>query len=117
MKGIFETIKCKFYECCQEPYLLKNYSKLEYLLSKNLFGQPLVKNTLLTSIKSHLELKNPSKALVISFHGSPGVGKTFVSQILAESLYLKGSKSGFFKFFIATKDFNLNQKLDEYKVF
>ncbi|RNA12153.1 Torsin [Brachionus plicatilis] len=109
------TIKCQFYECCQKPYLLRNYSKLEHLLNDKLYGQPLVKNTLLSSIKGHLELKNPSKALVLSFHGSAGVGKTFVSQILAESLFLKGTKSSFFKFFIATKDFALNQKIDEYK--
>ncbi|CAF0830420.1 unnamed protein product [Brachionus calyciflorus] len=111
----FDAIKCKFYECCREPYLQKDYVKLELYLKMKLFGQPLVKNTLISAIKGHYELKNPSKALVLSFHGSTGVGKTYVSQILAESFYMKGTKSAYYKVFVATKDFPHNEKINEYK--
>ena len=78
-KGLFffETIKCKLYECCQEPYLQFNLAKLERNLNNNLFGQPLVKNTLYTALKGHFNLKDPKKALVLSFHGSTGVGWYF----------------------------------------
>lgn len=111
----FYNIKCKFYECCREPYLQFNLAKLERNLNNNLFGQPLVKNTLYTALKGHFELQNPKKALVLSFHGSTGVGKNYVSQFVADSLYLKGSKSKFFKMFIATKHFPHNDRISEYK--
>lgn len=72
--GIFDKLKCYLYECCGQPYLKRDFSKLERTLNQNLFGQPLVVNTLLAALKGHLEIKNPSKALVLSFHGSTGVG-------------------------------------------
>lgn len=85
-------------------------------LDTKIFGQPLVKKTIMNAIKSHLELKNNQKALALSFHGSSGVGKTFVSQIIAQSLYKEGIKSKFFKVFVATRDFPFNEKINQYKV-
>jgi hypothetical protein len=110
---------------------------LESSLNKNLFGQPLVTTTLINALKGHFSIKEPKKALVLSFHGSTGVGKNFVSQFIgklidliaffffnflifiyfkAESLFLKGIKSKYFKQFISTRDFPHNEKLTEYKV-
>jgi hypothetical protein len=37
-------------------------------------GQPLAHNLILNSISSHLKTENPSKALVLSLHGSTGTG-------------------------------------------
>ena len=51
-----------------------DFDELAVNLEKYLYGQPLVKKTLVSALKSHLGLKNPKKALVISFHGSTGVG-------------------------------------------
>lgn len=59
--------------------------------------------------------KTQKKALVLSFHGSTGVGKNYVSQFVADSLYLKGSKSKYFKMFISTKHFPHNDRIGEYK--
>jgi hypothetical protein len=73
--GPFELVKCKFYECCNDHYLKKDLNRLEENLDKYLFGQPLVKRVLLSSLKGHFNLKSPQKALVLSFHGSTGVGK------------------------------------------
>lgn len=117
ISGFFflSNLKCALYECCREPYLQLNLAKLEKNLNNHLFGQPLVKNTLYTALKGHYSLKNPKKALVLSFHGSTGVGKNFVSQFVAESLFMKGTRSKFFKQFISTKDFPHNDRIDEYK--
>jgi len=109
------NIKCYFYECCSKPYLQLNLNKLERNLDKYLYGQPLVRNTLITALKGHFSLKDPKKALVLSFHGSTGVGKNFVSQIVAEALYQKGARSKYFKQFISTKDFPHNEKIGEYR--
>lgn len=67
-------MKCFFYECCQAPYLTRDFDRLESELSKNLYGQPLVLRTVVPALRAHFELKNPKKALVMSFHGSSGVG-------------------------------------------
>ncbi len=81
--NFLQRAKCAFYECCEAPYLSRNFTNLEYKLNKYLYGQPLVKNTLLSAIKGHFELSNPRKALVLSFHGSTGVGKyLFLCQLL-----------------------------------
>jgi len=48
-------------------------------------GQPLAHNLILKSISSHMNTENPSKALVLSLHGSTGTGnyhnfRTFIRQ-------------------------------------
>lgn len=111
----FKSIKCMFYECCRPPYIKQNFTNLENKLNKYLYGQPLVKNTLVAALKSHFVLENQRKALVLSFHGSTGVGKNYVTQFVAESLFERGVRSRYFKQFIATKDFPHNDKINEYK--
>ena len=68
------------------------------------------------SLRSHVSKRQPSKALVLSFHGETGVGKNYVAQFVAESLYAKGLDSKFVHLFIATVDFPDDEKLDEYKL-
>ena len=113
---MYTKVKCLFYECCDAPYLKKNFSALELKLSQNLYGQPLVKTTVINALKGHFELSNPRKALVLSFHGSTGVGKNYVSNLIVESLFSKGIKSRYVKLFVATKDFPHNERINEYKV-
>ena len=84
----YNKLYCTFYECCQAPYLQFNLAKLEKNINNNLFGQPLVKNTLYSALKGHFELQNPKKALVLSFHGSTGVGQLFGVQILFSNVFL-----------------------------
>ncbi len=72
---ILKHVKCKLYECCSAPYLRNNFTLLEENLNNSLFGQPLVKNTIVNALKGHFNLNGPKKALVLSFHGSTGVGK------------------------------------------
>ena len=49
-------------------------------MNNQLFGQPLVKKTLLSALKAHFEIENPRKALVLSFHGSTGVGTSILNK-------------------------------------
>ncbi len=71
---IINHFKCKLYECCSEPYLRNNFTQLEYNLNQSLFGQPMVKSTIVNALRGHFSLNGPKKALVLSFHGSTGVG-------------------------------------------
>ncbi len=88
---MFNKVKCVFYECCQAPYLRTNFDLLERKMNNQLFGQPLVKKTLLSALKAHFELSDPRKALVLSFHGSTGVGIRIykVKEILCLLLRIK----------------------------
>lgn len=113
--NIINHIKCKFYECCSPPYLRNNFTQLEQNLNSSLFGQPMVKNTIVNALRGHFSLDGPKKALVLSFHGSTGVGKNYVVQFIANTLFARGVRSKFFKLFIASRDFPHNDKIDEYR--
>ena len=68
-----------------------------------------------TMIKSHREDSNPSKPLVLAFHGSTGTGKNFVSAVIAEQLYLKGMNSKYVHKFLSSHLFPDRNKIDAYK--
>ncbi|CAB3257121.1 unnamed protein product [Arctia plantaginis] len=117
----WDTLKdytiCKHMECCNDDHVPFDINKLKLSLSQRMFGQPLV-NELVHILHAHKEaLNNDSKgnkkALVISLHGWPGLGKNYVSTMIAEALYKKGMKSKYVKLFMGIKDFdcsNLNEK-------
>lgn len=75
-----------------------------------MFGQPLV-SELVNIISAHKEsiydeTKRNKKALVISLHGWSGVGKNYVTTMIAEALYSKGIQSKYVKLFMGKKDFS-----------
>ena len=72
---LIKHVKCKLYECCSAPYLRNNFTFLEENLNRSVFGQPMVKSTIVDALRGHFSLNGPKKALVLSFHGSTGVGK------------------------------------------
>ena len=98
-------------------------TKLEQNLNKHLHGQPLAKNAVLSSLKSHfdisLEKSSHNKALVLSFHGPVGVGKNYAAMFIVDSLFDKGVRSKFFIHFIASRDFSStkNEQIIDYKVY
>ncbi|XP_023235263.1 torsin-1A-like [Centruroides sculpturatus] len=109
---------CAKTECCTDNWRKANFSNLSIALTSTLHGQHLVKQILLPSIRGHLIDNDPKKALVLSFHGGTGVGKNFVTRLIAENLYVQGMKSKYFHLFIHTRDFKFASepnKLNEYK--
>jgi torsin-1 len=78
---LYQKVKCNYYECCEPPHIRNNFALLDRNLDDHLYGQPLVKKTLKNALKGHFTLKNPRKALVLSFHGPTGVGKLFLNSI------------------------------------
>ncbi|KAH9513947.1 Torsin-1A [Bulinus truncatus] len=101
----FDTIICHFRPCCNDKWIIKNITGLEAELQSKLHGQHLVQKTVISHIKGHLRSSNPPKALVLSFHGPTGVGKNFVSRIIAENLYRDGLHSEYVHLISATKEF------------
>nr|XP_024215209.1 torsin-1A-like [Halyomorpha halys] len=84
-------------ERCNSNWIKKDIEGLSSDLKSKVFGQPLIGKALLSSLKFFLENDNPSKPFVMSFHGSPGTGKTMVSQLIAANMYFKGTKSKFYR--------------------
>lgn len=81
-----------------------------------LFGQHLVKQTVIPALSAHMRPDSLSrKPLVMSFHGTPGTGKSFVSDLIAQALFHEGAKSKFVHKYMGRADFSHPLKVEEYK--
>ena len=56
-------------------------------LAANLHGQDTAVNLLADAVCDHVASPRPNKPLVASLHGSPGIGKSYFHQLLAQALY------------------------------
>ncbi|RXG56924.1 Torsin-1B, partial [Armadillidium vulgare] len=116
-KNFDKFLGCRFSECCSLRTGSGGWMPgLASSLDNNLHGQHLVKNIVLKSLKAHFSNRDPSKALVLSFHGWTGSGKNFVSKMIAESIYQLGLKSKFVHLFVSTVHFPHEDKADIYKL-
>ncbi|XP_076157921.1 torsin-1A-like isoform X2 [Alosa pseudoharengus] len=88
---------------------------LEMAVSNKLLGQHLASSIILKTVTRHMEYPNPKKPLVLSLHGLPGTGKSFVSRLIPESIYNNGMQSKFVHLFTATLDFPYKEYLKTYK--
>ncbi|BFZ24380.1 hypothetical protein BsWGS_27418 [Bradybaena similaris] len=111
----YGAIRCKFSICCDDWGIIKNFTGLEHDLASKLHGQHLVQKTVLRHLRSHLQSDSPQKALVLSFHGPTGVGKNFVSRIIADNIYKDGVKSPFVHMLSATREFPHEAMVPFYK--
>jgi len=91
-------------------------SGLEHDFATLLHGQHLVSDTVVRSIRGHLRNPNPSKALVLSFHGWTGCGKNFVSKIIANNLFRLGMNSNFVHLYVSSYHFPHADSVELYKV-
>jgi pantothenate kinase-related protein Tda10 len=56
-------------------------------LGRNLFGQHIASEVIMKAVTGFINNDNPKKPLVLSFHGSGGVGKNLASQLIVKNLY------------------------------
>ncbi|CRL01913.1 CLUMA_CG015279, isoform A [Clunio marinus] len=97
---IKENTYCRYRECCSDNIIPFNIEKLQDSLENRLFGQHIVKEKLFQAVASHYKkIEKSQKPLVMSFHGSPGTGKNFVSNFIAEAVFEKGPESKFYHVF------------------
>ena len=89
--------------------------ELKLNLNSKLFGQNIATQTVFSAISSHWSDDDPSKELVLSFHGPPGVGKTHLSNLIVKNMYSSGLKSSFSHKFHAGYVFNDPNKISLYK--
>ncbi|XP_048034898.1 torsin-1A-like [Megalobrama amblycephala] len=88
--------------------------RLKADLNESLFGQHIVYDVVLKSVTSFMTDKNPNKPLVLSFHGTAGVGKNHVAKIIARNVYKKGENSKHIHTFISEHHFPHKEKSDLY---
>ncbi|GIY83189.1 torsin-1A [Caerostris darwini] len=101
-----QGLVCYRWQCLQ-----KFYSHLE----DHLYGQHLVIWVITQSLKAHISKSQPSKALVMSFHGWTGSGKNYASKMIADFLYEKGAQSDFVHWYIGTRDFPHVSEITKYQ--
>ena len=89
---------------------------LKNILHARLYGQHIAERIVLDAITSHVRKSKSRKPLVMTFHGSNGVGKTYVSRIIAKAFYEKGESSRYFHFYYGLDNFPLSEKISEYQV-
>lgn len=109
-----DVIKCLYSECCNDQYLLANFTMLNNDLRSKLFGQEMVINRLIPAVKSHY-YSSPKKALVLCMHGWTGGGKTYTTKILIDSLYKNKGQSSFVHVFSGRLHFPLESQVEKYK--
>lgn len=88
---------------------------MDELLKENLVGQHIVQDIVVRALSGFTKNSQPSKPLVMSFHGWTGSGKNFVSKFVAESFYHLGFNSKFVHLFIAGLHFPNPQNTMLYK--
>lgn len=85
-------------------------------MARNLVGQPLVRQQVMKGLREFLEKQNPVKPLVMSFHGSTGTGKTYVSSMLIRYLFQGGLQSPYVHQFSPIVHFPHAEQIEQYKV-
>jgi len=85
--------------------------------SLEFLAQHIVTQHILPAIMAHVKKhSNSRKPLVMSFHGQPGTGKNFVADLIADALYLEGSKSSYVAKYLGQADFPQAERVGEYKM-
>lgn len=98
-------------------FLLYFISELDRDLRHNLFGQHIVQEKVVKALSTHIEhLETSRKPLVMSFHGTPGVGKNFVASYIAKALYEKGIDSKYVHHYKGKLDFPEKSKSNDYSI-
>ncbi|XP_046670418.1 torsin-like protein isoform X2 [Homalodisca vitripennis] len=108
--------KIGYCEGCEDYWITDNLNDLEYEMKSSVYGQPLAVDIIMSAMRNHLRRDvEPDRALMLSFHGSPGTGKNFIAQMILKNMFRMGAKSEYTIFFRSSIDFPLKSKIDEYK--
>ncbi|XP_026055385.1 torsin-1A-like [Carassius auratus] len=93
-----------------------NSKDLENDLRKSLFGQHIAVDTVLKAVSWFMRETDPPKALVLSIHGQTGVGKNYITKIIARNIYKLGLKSNHVHTFISGYHFPHEEMAEMYEL-
>lgn len=80
-----------------------------------MFGQHIAINVVDKQMRGHLAT-DPKKPLVLSLHGLSGTGKNFVTRMVVDNMYARGTKSQYVHFISSARDFPNDYDVNVYKV-
>lgn len=104
---------CSYMECCSNKHIVYDIDGLKADLQARLFGQHIVNATLIPALRAHVRnLDTSEKALVMSFHGSMGTGKNYVSDLIIKHFYKQGENSKFVHRYRSRKDFPVDDEAE-----
>lgn len=86
------------------------------LFKKDLYGQHIAEKVIVNALRHHWQGKHIQKPLTLSFHGVPGTGKNYVSRLIQDSIYSKGTQSMFVHHFMGRIHFPLDAEVAQYQV-
>uniref|UniRef100_A0AC35UI79 Torsin n=1 Tax=Rhabditophanes sp. KR3021 TaxID=114890 RepID=A0AC35UI79_9BILA len=115
--GIGYQYKCYYLECCDQKWIRIDKNNLTKSLNSMIYGQHIAVKQLSQLLSGHLESvmkKTSKKSLVLSLHGWPGVGKTYIGRILTDNLFEKGIGSRYLHHYIATVHFRDPRLIEQY---
>lgn len=87
-------------------------------MDKKFFGQHIASKIILSALKGNMHRsKNNKKPLVMSFHGWTGSGKNFITDLIADHVFIsKKIKDSRYHVIHGRSDFTVQSKLPQYKV-
>ena len=68
-------------------------------------SQPFASKILTNAISRHFKEKSPPKPLVMMLHGPTGVGKNYIANILAETMFQNGKHSRYVNYITSSYHF------------
>lgn len=116
ISSTFQGFQWSFWDnCCQDHEFLADFDKLHQNLKDKIYGQPFIEKYLVNILKNHWFSKKSTKALSLSFHGGPGVGKNYVAEHIMKSLYTNGALNRHVHYFTARIHFPEESEAENYK--
>ncbi len=85
-------------------------------LKQHVFGQHIVQQIVPAAVAGSISREQPTKPLVLSFHGWPGGGKNYVASFVVKNYFKEGAGSKFYHFFNARAHFPLEKNTAVYQV-
>ncbi|XP_070614937.1 prosalusin [Erythrolamprus reginae] len=105
---------CSLSASCECEFL-PDLTGLECELALRLVGQPLARQLVLQGLEDFVLDPEPTKPLVLSFHGSTGTGKTYLTSLLARHLFRMGLRTPYVHRFSPLVHFPHADQLQQYK--
>ncbi|XP_034752213.1 torsin-1A-like [Etheostoma cragini] len=102
-------------ESCDSEWISFDAEGFKVDLESKLFGQHIASRVILKAVNGFMRDKNPKKPLVVSLHGRSGIGKNFVSKLIAANIYKKGMDSSFVHVLTSELHFPHQSKFETYK--
>lgn len=114
LTNAISDVWCTAFECCDSTWTNADVSRLDYELSRKLYGQHIAHDLVVHAVRSHVKGNN-RKPLVMSLHGWPGGGKNYITKFIMKNLFKKGETDKHVHIFSGKAHFPLVKEVPLYQ--